>query len=219
MGKAYFHRGRRKAAQTDADGRDAFLTAGDLSRLLAVDLKTVHNWVKQGHIVAYRTEGRHLRFQRVQIVRFLRRTGRPVPKEIGRPPARVLLHCASEKKGKALRGAATTLRAGIFPAALEAATGAYEVMVLELDAHQSTLTRELVCALRQRPTTRAIALVGVSRDAARRHEFLACGGDVALASSPAGLGAAVRWLTGSTSKLPQGVLVMAPESERRPVRR
>lgn len=218
MGRAQVRSGRRKA-EIEVDGRDAFLTAGDLSRLLEVDLKTVHNWVKQGHIVAYRTEGRHLRFQRVQVVRFLRRTGRPVPKEIGRTPARVLLHCVSEDKGKPLQGAATTRCAGIFPAALEAAAGTYEVMVLELDAHQKTLTRELVGALRQRPTTRALALVGVSRDAARRHEFLACGGDVALTRSQAGLDEAVRWLTGSASKLPQGVQVTAPASERRPIRR
>ncbi len=206
MGQGSARRSKEKQDRGSDGENEALLTAGDLARLLHVDLKTVHNWVKQGHVFAHRTEGRHLRFQRVQVVRFLRRSGRPVPSEIGRRPARVLVHHAGGKRGKVVDGINSTLRAGLFPAALEAAAGNYEVFVLELDAHSAGLTCELVSALRDRPMTRAIALVGVSRDATRRHEFLACGGDVALPSPSAAIAGTIHWLTGAEPELPRGAL-------------
>lgn len=214
MGTGHIQRGRRETAPIDHEAPEVFLTAGDLARLLAVDLKTIHNWVKQGQIVAHRTLGRHLRFQRVQVVRFLRRTGRPVPREIGRAPARVLVHTAPGKPRRISDGATVTLAPGLFPAALEAGSGDYEVMVLELDRDKPTLTRELVGALRERPKTRPLAIIGLSQSARRRHEFLACGGDIALSSAATGLVGAIRWLTGGASELPRGVTMTAPSSGR-----
>ena len=44
-----------------------------------VDLKTVHHWADKGKIPHFRTDGRHLRFRRNDIVRFLRAHGYPLP--------------------------------------------------------------------------------------------------------------------------------------------
>jgi hypothetical protein len=44
-----------------------------------VDLKTVHHWVTRGKVAHFRTEGRHLRFRRNDVVRFLRAHAYPLP--------------------------------------------------------------------------------------------------------------------------------------------
>ena len=72
------------AAHGGEDGRA--LTAGDLSRILHVDLKTVHNWVAAGHLFGRRTAGRHLRFARASVVRFARQYGYPIPTGLGAYP-------------------------------------------------------------------------------------------------------------------------------------
>lgn len=48
------------------------LTASDVADLCEVDLKTIHNWVERGCIPHFRTPGRHLRFQALDVARFLR---------------------------------------------------------------------------------------------------------------------------------------------------
>jgi len=54
-------------------------TASDVARFCQVDLKTIHNWADRGEIRHFRTPGRHLRFQRGDVLDFLRRYGYPVP--------------------------------------------------------------------------------------------------------------------------------------------
>ena len=51
------------------------LTAREVARLCAVELKTVHNWVAQGLLRHFRTPGRHLRFQPTEVRRFLEGCG------------------------------------------------------------------------------------------------------------------------------------------------
>jgi excisionase family DNA binding protein len=53
-------------------------TAQDLARFCEVDLKTIHHWTARGKIPHFRTEGRHLRFRRNDVLRFLRAHGYPV---------------------------------------------------------------------------------------------------------------------------------------------
>lgn len=54
-------------------------TAQDVAHFCEVDLKTVHHWADRGKVVHHRTEGRHLRFRRNDLVRFLRGLGYPIP--------------------------------------------------------------------------------------------------------------------------------------------
>ncbi len=62
-------------------------TASDLARFCQVDLKTIHNWADRGKIRHFRTQGRHLRFRRTDIVEFLHHFGYPIPEDIraGKP--------------------------------------------------------------------------------------------------------------------------------------
>ncbi len=56
------------------------LTAPMVAKLCQCDLKTIHNWVNSGSIEAFRTPGRHLRFKKSEVVRFLVEYGYEVPK-------------------------------------------------------------------------------------------------------------------------------------------
>ncbi len=58
------------------------LKASDLAKICQVDPKTVHNWVDRGKLKAFRTPGRHLRFNRSDVATFLREHGFPVPAEL-----------------------------------------------------------------------------------------------------------------------------------------
>jgi excisionase family DNA binding protein len=55
------------------------LSATQLARFCAVDLKTIHNWANRGKIPGTRTSGRHLRFRPLDVVDFLRTYGFDVP--------------------------------------------------------------------------------------------------------------------------------------------
>jgi len=57
------------------------LTASDVAALCEVDLKTIHNWVDRGCIPHFRTPGRHLRFQAVDVASFLREWGYAIPRK------------------------------------------------------------------------------------------------------------------------------------------
>lgn len=53
--------------------------ASELADLCSVDLKTIHNWVDKGHLPAFRTPGRHLRFKVVDVLAFMTKFGYPAP--------------------------------------------------------------------------------------------------------------------------------------------
>jgi excisionase family DNA binding protein len=68
-------------------------TAQDVARFCEVDLKTIHHWADAGKIPHHRTEGRHLRFRRNHVVRFLRTHGYPLHEEL--VGARPTIHYAA----------------------------------------------------------------------------------------------------------------------------
>jgi hypothetical protein len=66
-------------------------TAQVLADFCEVDLKTVHHWADRGKVAHFRTDGRHLRFRRNDVVRFLRAHGYPLPDALGRARPSVAL--------------------------------------------------------------------------------------------------------------------------------
>lgn len=61
---------------------DAVYSAQALANFCEVDLKTVHHWADRGKVAHFRTDGRHLRFRRNDVVRFLRAHGYPLPESL-----------------------------------------------------------------------------------------------------------------------------------------
>lgn len=168
--------------------------------MLDVDLKTIHNWVRHGHLHGRRTKGRHLRFHRTEVVRFMRRFGYHIPESIGRAVPRVVLVGVPEQNARAVRtlGASVAIESYdcLFDAALVVAGGEFEVVVVELDQFVISHVTELIAALRRRAVTQGVAIVGLSAVPERREQFVEAGGDVAV-SAPTDLRATVRWLTGA----------------------
>jgi excisionase family DNA binding protein len=80
-------------------------TAQTVADFCEVDLKTVHHWADRGKVPHFRTDGRHLRFRRNDIVRFLRAHGYPLPEALVRARPTVALALASA----ALEGGALSL--------------------------------------------------------------------------------------------------------------
>jgi excisionase family DNA binding protein len=175
--------------------------------MLHADLKTIHNWVRGGHILATRTEGRHMRFQRAEVVRFLRKFGYPIPAALGAALPRVLVHRASGPRAPAISGAVRTQRDGLFATVLEAAGGSHEVLVLDLDGIDGKSAAAFVAALRSRPETRCLYVIGLSNDASRRQSFVRNGGDAAVARRDGkAVGRTAKWIMGSVGEPPKGVV-------------
>jgi len=55
------------------------LTVSDASKLCGVSLKTITNWIEQGHIKAHKTVGGHRRILREDLYRFMKEHGIPLP--------------------------------------------------------------------------------------------------------------------------------------------
>jgi excisionase family DNA binding protein len=72
-------------------GGGRFLSATQLARICAVDLKTIHNWANKGKIPSCRTPGRHLRFRPLDVVDFLRTYGFGVPDGLRQTRLRVVV--------------------------------------------------------------------------------------------------------------------------------
>lgn len=73
----------RGRAPLKVESAPALLYTGqDVARFCEVDLKTIHHWADRGKIPHHRTEGRHLRFRRNDVVRFLRAHGYPLSEEL-----------------------------------------------------------------------------------------------------------------------------------------
>lgn len=71
------------------DSSPELFTASDMARFCQVDLKTIHNWADRGTIRHFRTQGRHLRFHRGDVVDFLNQFGYPIPEAISSGKPRV----------------------------------------------------------------------------------------------------------------------------------
>jgi excisionase family DNA binding protein len=70
---------KKKVISRRIDSADELLTAPEVAKIVAVDLKTIHNWVNRGSLKAFRTPGRHLRIRRGDVLGFLREFGYPIP--------------------------------------------------------------------------------------------------------------------------------------------
>lgn len=185
------------------------LTSGDISRLLQVDLKTVHNWVGRGQIQGRRTEGRHLRFARPEVVRFLRSVGQPVPAFLGNAPARLVVDTNGRGLGALARSLARGCEVspcnGLFGCSLFVAGGQHEVAVLDLDSYAPRLTEEFVRAVRAWNVSEQLCLVGVASKTSTQRHFLRAGGDATVdAGGEQQLRAVIRWLIGATDGRPKG---------------
>lgn len=75
--------------------RGSVYTAQVLADFCEVDLKTVHHWAERGKVAHFRTDGRHLRFRRNDVVRFLRAHGYPLPDALVRARPTVALALGS----------------------------------------------------------------------------------------------------------------------------
>jgi len=180
-------RARAAPAADEATG-PCMLTSGDLMRWMDVDRKTVHNWIRLGHLSGLRTPGGQMRFLRSEVVRFMRRCNFPVPARLGGAVCRVACVGPALVGGDPRAAGAPVLERFelLFDAALAAADGGYDLIVVDLDATALTAAIELVRALRRRPLTRPLPVVGVSAHAAVRESFVLAGG-AAVVSDPAAL--------------------------------
>jgi excisionase family DNA binding protein len=75
----------------EARARESVYSAQALANFCEVDLKTVHHWADRGKVPHFRTDGRHLRFRRNDVVRFLRAHGYPLPDTLVRSRPTVAL--------------------------------------------------------------------------------------------------------------------------------
>lgn len=186
--------------EDDELGAACLLTSGDIARLLDVDLKTVHNWVKLEHLSGLKTKGGHLRFHRSEVIRFMRRFGYPVPAKLGGPAPRVAV--VSAVVPAPFRGVGLEVRVEcferIFDATLAAASGGFEMIVLDLDAVTIQHAVALVAALRRRDLTRGVVVVGQSSVPGVREAFIRQGADVVVADERE-LAPVLRLFTGSAA--------------------
>src|SRR5262245_39282550 len=172
--------------------------------MLHVDLKTIHNWVAAGHLRGRRTEGRHLRFGRPEIVRFMRQFGYPVPPPLTHQRPRVLVIVDGRDRTPARRD--WDVAHGPFTASLQLGAGAHEVAVAHLGAFSSSSIASWVAAVRSHDVTECVGLVGVGDSPQRRRAFLAAGGDAALPPNrAAALTSVIGWLTGAIAAPPRGI--------------
>ena len=63
-------------------GRRSTLTSGELSELLEVSVRTIHNWAQQRDLPSTATAGGHLRFRPHEVARWLRDSSMDVPREL-----------------------------------------------------------------------------------------------------------------------------------------
>lgn len=152
-------------------------TAQDVARFCEVDLKTVHHWAERGRVPHHRTEGRHLRFRRNDLVRFLRAHGYPLPDAITSVRPKIICTIAHEELGKKLSSRFTVRR-------LESAIQAVARIVAdEPDA--------IVLALDDASFAGIPALVALKSDAATSWVALAVSAPLSLVSAAKDAGADV----------------------------
>jgi hypothetical protein len=156
------------------------LTAGDLARALHVDLKTVHNWVRRGVLFGSRTGGRHLRFQRLDVIRALRSANRPIPRELCVQSPQVTLVGFGSQADVVPSGVAAQ---SLLDAALQLVVQEHDVLCVNLDAFELSSLCELVAAVRRHPHTRGRGVLGVSVSPGRSEAFLQAGGDLVVSSA------------------------------------
>ena len=148
-----------------------------------MDLKTVHNWVKLGHLTGLRTRGGQLRFHRAEVIRFMRRCNYPIPARFGGvlPTVATIGIHDDEWSSDWTEGVRFERYERLFDAALAAASGAFEMIVVHLGRAELATAVDLARALRARPMTSTVAVVGISSSPIARESFVRQGGDAVVA--------------------------------------
>jgi excisionase family DNA binding protein len=150
-----------------------------LARFCQVDLKTIHNWAKKGAIFHHRTEGRHLRFYRLDVAEFLRAYGYGVPEELRVTRPRVVLvhrdgpglHALKRALSRRLEVAAF---ADPFDALVELGSLAADALAIDVALLGEAATR-CVERLRANTRTRHVRVVAIGEDPNARAGFVAAG--------------------------------------------
>lgn len=133
-------------------------TAQDVARFCEVDLKTVHHWAERNRVPHHRTEGRHLRFRRNDLVRFLRAHGYPLPESITSVRPKIISTIAHEELGKKLSSRFTVRRLdAAIHAVARMVSDEPDAVVLALDDPSFAGIPALV-ALKSDPATSWVAL-------------------------------------------------------------
>lgn len=160
-------------------------TAQDVARFCEVDLKTVHHWADRGRVPHHRTEGRHLRFRRNDLVRFLRAHGYPLPEAITAVRPRIVSTITNDELGKKLSSRFTVRRLDCAVVAIaRMVADEPDAIVLALDDLSFGGVPALV-ALKTDPQTAWIALA-VSAPASLLSAAKDAGADVAVAHEDVG---------------------------------
>ena len=184
----------RTRSEPAARPRPSLYTAQALADFCEVDLKTVHHWADRGKIPHHRTEGRHLRFRRNDVVRFLRAHGYPLPPSLTRARPLVSVTFTTTPEGSPLATDELVKRLGSrfsvrrhpnAPLAL-AHLLAEEPDVLVLTADDASIAiPHLVAALKADPKTAFIAIACVGGDAELHAAAKAAGAEVTLSGPDA----------------------------------
>lgn len=172
--------------------------------MLHVDLKTIHNWVTQGHIRGSRTKGRHLRFERNRVVQFMREYGYTLPTYLGTARPRVLVE--AELRGpwlQPLRRVAEVVEGeGLYHCSLVLGSEPCELALVGLD-HSLPRVLEFCTAVSSWDGTSGVALVGIGAKSPARQSFLAAGGTAALSErKSADVRSLVQYLVGASASYP-----------------
>lgn len=141
-----------------------------------VDLKTVHHWADRGKIPHHRTDGRHLRFRRNDVVRFLRAHGYPLPDALVRARPTVSFALSSSTlEGAPLPFEDVTRRIGSRFSVQRHPSGASALARLVADAPDAIVLAEadatlaaasMLAALKEDPATSWIVFAFVASGAA-----------------------------------------------------
>jgi len=190
-----------------------YLSSGMVARIAGVDLKTIHNWAKAG-LAAHHTGGRHLRLTRAAVALFLRDKGASIPARLAKPRARIVTHSQppTPKWLSALRRecelhATPTLTGAV----VAAATGDFEILLLDLDRHDIEHLQDVMETIQAHPVISAMVVIGVSTVKWKREWFLLHGGLIVWTpGGPAGIRRVVRWAIGAEESLPPTATTRTP---------
>lgn len=182
---------RKSALLTTSRPPPRLFTAQELADFCEVDLKTVHHWADRGRVIHHRTLGRHLRFRRNDIVRFLRAHGYPLPDAItrARPTAAVAFAEAPRGSPLTVDEIGKRLASRLSPRRYATAVAALAHLIAEapdalvLDSEDPSLSiRQVVRALKADPATSWVCVAAVGGDSALADAAREAGADVALAA-------------------------------------
>jgi excisionase family DNA binding protein len=145
------------------------LTASDVAELCEVDLKTIHNWVDRGCIPHFRTPGRHLRFQAIDVANFLREWGYAIPRRFYAEIAKAVMVVGGKEATNAVTKAAGQTAAihtvgDLYDALLRVGQEPTTAVVLDqatIQTHGGDVIVRAVAALKQ---AYAITVIGLGTD-------------------------------------------------------